>query len=643
MGTKFERGRQRARAGGGLQYGYPQLEGVGWGVTNGHSSSLQRGDSVETWTGGPPWRNPDFSSMHQRKQNMEVYRFLKSQVQRDWEEEVTNLREEEARLRARLQTLRMGEEEEDLHLPSVSFAASASPSETVRISEELHNPLHRQNTTESERAVWGEPPNSETISRHREANPKAVINIGGVKHEVMWRIFEAKPRTRLGRLSHARSHDDILDLVDAYSLEENEFYVDRDPGTFNCILNYYRTCKLHIIDEVCPLDFSDDLRYWMIDENFIEFCCLDKLVERRDAIQTAVAKENIQEEEELVEDFGDGYFAPYQQALWDLFEKPQSSAAAKIMSLASVAVVLVSLCGMCFNTFPWMMVDDINGEPVDNPRLGLMEAVCISFFTIEFLLRLAGSPDKKAFLQGRMNVIDSLAIAPYYITLFLMPPPELEPPDPSIILPTGLPMEEEGSGFGGIGRIMQVFRIARIMRIFKLARRSVGLQSIAYTVKTSYKDLGLLFSLVFMGMLVFGSLAFYIENGEEDTGFYSIPQGMWWALQTLTSVGYGDFTCTTVLGKLIGSACGVCGVLVMALPIPIVVDNFADYYSEQKKLEAKEFKREAQAVEDQWEMRKAILAKEQLLLSIASTTKDWPGSVLGKEAGARENGYTRRK
>ena len=47
---------------------------------------------------------------------------------------------------------------------------------------------------------------------------------------------------------------------------------------------------------------------------------------------------------------------------------------------------------------------------------------------------------------------------------------------------------------------------------------------------------------------------------------------------------------------MIGSCCGVCGVLVMALPIPIVVDNFADYYSEQKKLEAKELKREAQVL-----------------------------------------------
>ena len=61
-------------------------------------------------------------------------------------------------------------------------------------------------------------------------------------------------------------------------------------------------------------------------------------------------------------------------------------------------------------------------------------------------------------------------------------------------------------------------------RIFKLARRSVGLQSIAHTVRTSWKDLGLLFMLVGMGMLVFGSLEYYIENAEPNTGFTSIPQ-----------------------------------------------------------------------------------------------------------------------
>ena len=76
------------------------------------------------------------------------------------------------------------------------------------------------------------------------------------------------------------------------------------------------------------------------------------------------------------------------------------------------------------------------------------------------------------------------------------------------------------------------------MRIFKLAKRSVGLQSIAYTVKTSYKDLGLLFSLVFMGALVFGSLEYFVENESEDTGFYSINQGMWWATSSLSPQAY---------------------------------------------------------------------------------------------------------
>ena len=84
---------------------------------------------------------------------------------------------------------------------------------------------------------------------------------------------------------------------------------------------------------------------------------------------------------------------------------------------------------------------------------------------------------------------------------------------------------------------------------------------------------------------------------------------MWWAVQTLTSLGYGDFWPHTILGKLVGSLCAVCGVLVMALPIPIVVDNFADYYSEQKKIEAKELKKEAQAKQQ----RLNEAAKESIL------------------------------
>ena len=141
-------------------------------------------------------------------------------------------------------------------------------------------------------------------------------------------------------------------------------------------------------------------------------------------------------------------------------------------------------------------VEDINGNLVDNPKLALIELICIAYFTVEFLLRLAGAPKKLAFLKTPMNIVDVAAILPYYITLFFMPeddfgtvPPstttvaprfgrmlqQLDSTTESVISSTTTADDDDG-GFGNISRIMQVFRIARIMRIFKLARRSVGLQ-----------------------------------------------------------------------------------------------------------------------------------------------------------------------
>ena len=89
-------------------------------------------------------------------------------------------------------------------------------------------------------------------------------------------------------------------------------------------------------------------------------------------------------------------------------------------------------------------------------------------------------------------------------------------------------------------------------------------------MKTSYKELSLLLLFVCMGMLIFGTLAYFAEKDVVNTKYTSIPESMWWAIQTMTSVGYGDLFPTTLMGKLIGSCCGVSGILVMALPIPII-------------------------------------------------------------------------
>ena len=129
--------------------------------------------------------------------------------------------------------------------------------------------------------------------------------------------------------------------------------------------------------------------------------------------------------------------------------------------------------------------------------------------------------------------------------------------------------------------VFEFFSIIRILRLFKLTRHSSGLKILLQTFRASAKELMLLVFFLVLGIVIFASLVYYAERIQVNptNDFSSIPLGLWWALVTMTTVGYGDMVPKTYLGMFVGAMCAMAGVLVVGLPVPVIVSNFAMFYS----------------------------------------------------------------
>ncbi|XP_014047844.1 potassium voltage-gated channel subfamily C member 1 isoform X2 [Salmo salar] len=424
---------------------------------------------------------------------------------------------------------------------------------------------------------------------------KIVINCGGVRHETYRSTLKTLPGTRLSWLTDP----DAFSNFD-YDPKIDEFFFDRHPGTFTFILNYYRTGKLHCPNDVCGPLFEEELAFWGIDETDVEACCWMNYRQHRDAEEALDSFEQPEPEEpeddlELTADgelkrlclHEDGrkrsWWSVWQPYFWNLFEDPYSSKNAKYCAFLSLLFILISITTFCletheaFNTIynktENVTVDNVTRqeivyEVVTDGWLTYVEGTCVIWFTIEVMMRVIFCPCKKEFFSSTLNIIDFIAIMPFYLEVAL----------------SGLDSKAAKDVLG----FLRVVRFVRILRIFKLTRHFVGLRVLGHTLRASTNEFLLLIIFLALGVLIFATMIYYAERIGADpddptaakhTNFKNIPIGFWWAVVTMTTLGYGDMYPETWSGMLVGALCALAGVLTIAMPVPVIVNNFGMYYS----------------------------------------------------------------
>ncbi|MGW8314400.1 MAG: ion transporter, partial [Bacteroidales bacterium] len=163
-------------------------------------------------------------------------------------------------------------------------------------------------------------------------------------------------------------------------------------------------------------------------------------------------------------------------------------------------------------------------------------------FTLEYILRTYSAPRPLRYITSFYGIIDLLAILPTYLGLIF---------DQATFLLT-----------------IRALRLLRMFRIFKLGRYLKEATILVRALKSSMYKIILFFGVVLTLVLILGSLLYLIEG--EEHGFTSIPQSVYWAIVTITTVGYGDIAPATVMGKLLASVAMLTGYSIIAVPTGII-------------------------------------------------------------------------
>lgn len=232
--------------------------------------------------------------------------------------------------------------------------------------------------------------------------------------------------------------------------------------------------------------------------------------------------------------------------LCEIIEHPGTPAGRRF-AIGIQILILGSLLSFAVSTLP-------NLSPTFRQFLWWEELAVVVIFTIEYAIRLIAAPKKWKYISSFFGLIDLMSILPFYVRI-------------------GVDL-----------RALRAVRIVRIFQIFKLVRYSKAIQRFHRAFLLSKEEIALFFSIT--GILLFVSAVgiYYFEHGTQPEKFASIFHSLWWAVITLTTVGYGDIYPVTIGGRFFTVAVLMVGIGIVAVPAAIVTSAL----SQARNLEGEE-------------------------------------------------------
>lgn len=242
---------------------------------------------------------------------------------------------------------------------------------------------------------------------------------------------------------------------------------------------------------------------------------------------------------------------------YELLEGPVNVRAARLLNGALIGLIIANVAAILLDSVP-----SIHARY--KSWLKLFEWFSICLFTVEYCVRVWAAVERDdgkygASVKGRIRymlsplaMIDLLAILPFYI---------------GFLLPVDL-------------RFMRIFRL---FLIFKLTRYHVSMGLLARVVRHEAGPIGAALFVLATLLIVASSFAYIVEHEAQPDVFASIPDAMWWAIVTMTTVGYGDMVPVTPVGKLLGGVIAIVGLGMVALPAGLLAAGFSEQLHLRKR------------------------------------------------------------